>query len=153
MQAADQHTFAQLGTKRGQVRTLFGDTLAQFRHVNLALGSHHLLGLVNGSVVHTNAGFTGHLQLCALIDQSLKRIAPQFLLRWQFLSLLGDLRADTLHLRTHFAVGDGLGVHHGDDEVRLTGTLHLRRCAANATDTSKGQSPQAKIHVLFSRSY
>ena len=79
MQAADQHTFPQLRAKRGQIRALFDDTLAQFRHVNLTLAGDHLFGLVNRSVVHPNAGFTGHLQLRALIDQSLQRIAPQLL--------------------------------------------------------------------------
>ncbi len=95
------------------------------RHVVLA--GHALFGLRHGVVIHLEARLLGLLQLCALQDDALQHLARQQLPGRHGTPLLGQLGFGAGQARADLVVGHGLGIDHGDNEIRLPG------CRAAAT--------------------
>ena len=143
MQTGQQQLIPQLLANAGCIHSILGHAQAQPGYIDLVLARHGLFGLVDGRIVHTNAGLAGHLQLGPVVDHAFQH-QPTQLRRWRNrLALLGQLLGSTQHLGAHLTVRDRLGVHHRHNKVRLLCGLGMHARHQQAANTEKGWGPKA----------
>jgi hypothetical protein len=119
-QARQQHLIAHVLAENGHRQTVLLDTMVQFLDGRqLVAARDRQFGLRQRAVVHLQTLLARVLQLGALGDQAFQHFLAQFIGGRRGDAALCQLVHRPRHADAYFAVGDWLGVDHGDDVVGL----------------------------------
>ena len=106
---------------------------------HLVLSRHALHRLIHRQIIDNDAALAGQLHQGQLLDELLQGLARQQVLRRLGAALAGHLALQALHAGAHLAVGHGLGIDDGDDEVGLP-----RSCRGHGAGCWKARAPHAR---------
>ena len=110
-------------------RHAFGfKSAAQLGQVKLVLAGNVLFGQVYCGIIHPNTGLTRHLQLQAVVDQTVEHLTAECGPLRLGAALLRDLLLRPLQLQAQFIKSNGFGVDNRHNEISLL-LLALRRLA------------------------